>query len=209
MKSPERIAGALHGHAWLTSARASDAGVLLLLSPRGHAELHRQGRQSLLDSLQAHLTTQGLPAPREWRLPDVMPDARDTAAVARLLEAPRPRVATPTDEQQLDGCCKLTLRLPLDLVHFDDHFRKAPVLPGVVQVNWALALAAPRLHTSVHCREMEALKFQRLLRPGDVLQLSLHYEDEPGAERGKLHFAYHLDGAHCSSGRLRVVQTDD
>jgi 3-hydroxymyristoyl/3-hydroxydecanoyl-(acyl carrier protein) dehydratase len=95
--------------------------------------------------------------------------------------------------------------LPSDLILFDDHFRTAPVLPGVVQVAWALALAAPRLGTSNHCREMEALKFQRLLRPGDRLQLDLHYEDEPGTTLGKLHFAYRLAGQHCSSGRLRVT----
>lgn len=209
MKSPERIAHALDGHPWLTSACTSVAGVVLLLNPRGHAELHRQGRQALLDSLQAHLTTQGLPSPSDWRLLDAMPDAMDSAAVVRLLQTPRPRLPTPTAEHPFEGGWKLSLRLPLDLVHFDDHFRKAPVLPGVVQVNWALVLAAPRLGTSVHCREMEALKFQRLLRPGDQLELSLRYEDEPGAERGKLHFAYRLDGAHCSSGRLRVARTDD
>ncbi len=209
MNSPERIAGALDGHPWLTSACASDAGVLLLLNTCGHTELHRQGRQSLLDSLQAHLATKGLPSPHDWRLLDTMPDAMDPAAVVRLLKMPRPRVATPMAEHQLDGCWKLSLRLPLDLIHFDDHFRKAPVLPGVVQASWALAFAAPRLGTATDCREMEALKFQRLLRPGDQLELSLRYEDEPGAERGKLHFAYHLDGAHCSSGRLRVAKTHD
>lgn len=209
MTSPGRISGALDGHPWLTRACASDAGVLLLLNTCGHTELHRQGRQSLLDSLRDHLATLGLPSPRRWRLLDAMPNAMDPAAVVRLLKMPRPRVVTPVAEHQLDNCWKLSLRLPLDLIHFDDHFRKAPVLPGVVQVGWALGLAAPRLGTSTDCREMEALKFQRLLRPGDPLELSLRYEDEPGAECGKLHFAYHLDGEHCSSGRLRVARTHD
>lgn len=206
MTTAERISGALGGHPWLTNAWASDAGVLLLLNASGHAELHRQGRQCLLDSLQAHLTTQRLPSPRDWRLLDAAPDVMDAAAIVRLWQTPRPLIATPSAEQRVDGGWKLSLRLPLDLVHFDHHFRNAPVLAGVVQVGWALALSAPRLRTSPRCREMEALKFQRLLRPGDHLQLSLRYEDEPGAERGKLHFAYHLDGAHCSSGRLRVAQ---
>jgi 3-hydroxymyristoyl/3-hydroxydecanoyl-(acyl carrier protein) dehydratase len=209
MTLPERISGALENHPWLTSAYASDAGIVLLLNAWGHAEVHCQGRQSLLDSLQAHLTAQGLPAPRAWRLLDAMPDVMDDAAIVELLKASRPKMATPVAERHLDGIWTLSLRLPLDLVHFDDHFRKAPVLPGVVQVSWALALAAPRLGTSTHCRDMEALKFQRLLRPGDQLELSLRYEDEAGAERGKLHFAYHIDGAHCSSGRLRVVRTHD
>ncbi|MEO7066677.1 MAG: hypothetical protein ABI114_07195 [Rhodanobacter sp.] len=209
MTPAERIVETLDGHIWLAKAYACDAGVLLLLSAGGHAELLRQGRQSLLDTLHAQLTKQGLPPPNDWRLLDTMPDAMDTAAMTQLLQTPRPRMVTPSAEHQLDGGWKLSLRLPLDLVHFDGHFRKAPVLPGVVEVSWALTLAAPRLGTSPHCREMEAVKFQRLLRPGDQLELRLRYEDVPGAERGKLYFAYHLDGAHCSSGRLRVARTDD
>jgi 3-hydroxymyristoyl/3-hydroxydecanoyl-(acyl carrier protein) dehydratase len=111
-----------------------------------------------------------------------------------------PRAAELLDERVADGTWTLRLRLPPALAHFAGHFPGAPVLPGVLQVQWALALAAPRLGVAPRCREMEALKFQRLLRPGDVVELELRLD----AARGKLHFAYRLDGAHCSSGRLRV-----
>lgn len=104
------------------------------------------------------------------------------------------------DERQDDGAWVLRLRVPPELAHFPGHFPGAPVVPGVLQVQWALALAAPRLGIPPHCREMEALKFQRLLRPGDVVELELRLD----SGRGKLHFAYRLDEAHCSSGRLRV-----
>lgn len=99
-----------------------------------------------------------------------------------------------------DGAWLLRLRVPPQLPHFAGHFPGAPVLPGVLQVQWALALAAPRLGLVPHCREMEALKFQRLLRPGDEAELELRLD----AARGKLHFAYRADGRSCSSGRLRV-----
>ena len=207
MSPAERSCRVLDGHPWLAGAWASEAGIALLLNADGLGELHRQGRQSLLDALQASLVAHKHESPRHWRLLDVVPEATDAEAIDQLLQIPRPRVATPLSEQCVDGCWKLRLRLPLELIQFDGHFRKAPVLPGVIQAGWALALAVPRLGTATVCREMEALKFQRLLRPGDQLELSLRYEDEPGAERGKLHFAYHLDGAHCSSGRLRVART--
>ena len=209
MNSAERVSHALNDHPWLAGADACDAGVLLLLSPSGHAQLHRQGRQFLLEALQAYLAAKNLEPPRDWRLLDAAPVALDAANITRLVSAARPKMVTPSAEVERDGHWKLNLRLPLDLVHFDDHFRHAPVLPGVVQAHLALLLAAPRLHTSIHCREMEAVKFQRLLRPGDQLELSLRFGDEPGDERGKLHFAYHYDGAHCSSGRLRVARTHD
>lgn len=207
MTAANPLLNALREHPWLADAYVGDAGALLVLSAAGHTQALAQGRQSLLDALHKHLAGNAIAPPLDWRVLDAPPAAMDAQTIAQIFSLPRPRTLVPLSEEVRAGQWKLTLRLPLDLVHFDDHFRHAPVLAGVVQVNFALALAAPRLGTSQHCREMEALKFQRLLRPGDQLELSLRYEDEPGDERGKLYFAYHLDGAHCSSGRLRVAQT--
>lgn len=111
-----------------------------------------------------------------------------------------PRAPERLDEHRHDGACTLRLCIPPGLPHFAGHFPQAPVLPGALQLQWALALAAPRFGLAPRCREMEALKFQRLLRPGDVVELELRLD----AKRGKLHFAYRLDGTRCSSGRLRV-----
>lgn len=101
-------------------------------------------------------------------------------------------------EQQHDGVWTLALLVPHELVYFAGHFPAAPVLPGVVQIAWALALAAPRLGTPARCTLMEALKFQRLLRPGDRVELVLRYD----TARQKLHFAYRDGDKAYSSGRL-------
>lgn len=92
----------------------------------------------------------------------------------------------------------LSLYVPNDLAHLPGHFPGAPVVPGVVQVGWALALAAPRLGTPAHCRNMEALKFQQLLGPGDTVELHLRADHA----RGKLYFAYRQGTINYSSGRL-------
>lgn len=101
-------------------------------------------------------------------------------------------------EHEHDGVWTLELRIPPDLTYFPGHFPQAPVLPGVVQVAWALALASPRLGTPRHCKVMEALKFQRLLRPGDHVELVLRHD----RTRDKLHFAYRHGDVAYSSGRL-------
>ena len=44
------------------------------------------------------------------------------------------------------------------------------------------------------------MKFQRLLRPGDRVQLALRHD----AARGRLHFAYRSDDAPVSSAHLRL-----
>lgn len=101
-------------------------------------------------------------------------------------------------EQRDDDDCTLQLQVPVDLACFAGHFPQAPVLPGVAQVAWALRLAASRLGTSPYCREMETLKFQHLLRPGDRVTLTLRHDHT----NGKLHFAYREAGTAYSSGRL-------
>jgi hypothetical protein len=210
VSSPDTLRACLAKHPWLADAYAGNSGALLLLNAPGHAALRSQGRRSLLENLHAHLAAHTADPAGNLRLLDAAPGGLHTAEVDRLLQAPRPDRATLLAEHEHAGGWKLTLQLPLELIHFDGHFPQAPVLPGVLQVAWALALAAPRLGTSTHCREMEALKFQRVLHPGDRVELSLHFDaGQPSDDHGKLHFAYHQDGAHCSSGRLRVARPHD
>lgn len=102
------------------------------------------------------------------------------------------------DEMPDGDSCTLQLRVPVELDCLPGHFPGTPVVPGVVQVGWVLALAAPRLGCSAVCREMEALKFQRLLQPGDAVTLTLRLD----RARGKLHFAYRIGETGGSSGRL-------
>ena len=102
------------------------------------------------------------------------------------------------DDRRDGDECTLQLQVPADLAYFPGHFPRAPVLPGAVQVAWALQLATARLGTSAQCREMEALKFQRLLQPGDHVTLTLRLD----RVRGKLHFAYREGDTAYSSGRL-------
>lgn len=191
----------LQAHPWVDEAHAGHAsacasGIVVRLSPVGVSALRRHGRQTLLDALQGELSAPV--QPENWRLFDRWPDDFAPENVDALLHRPRPTDAELLAEHRDGGDCTLQLRVPLDLVHFDGHFPRAPILPGAVQIAWALTLAAPRLGTPPHCRQMEVLKFQHLLRPGDRVELLLHHD----ATRHKLHFAYRLGELACSSGRL-------
>jgi 3-hydroxymyristoyl/3-hydroxydecanoyl-(acyl carrier protein) dehydratase len=90
------------------------------------------------------------------------------------------------------------LYLPPNLVYFRGHFPQHPVLPGVVQVHWAVALAAP-LGIGGSLEKMERLKFNRLLTPGTTLKLSL-----ATVGPGTVEFRYHDSEGTYSSGRLRA-----
>ena len=93
---------------------------------------------------------------------------------------------------------ELELLVPADLEYFRGHFSGAPVVPGVVQIKWALDFAARYLGVNGAFAGMEALKFQQVMRPGARVTLLLHY----AAPAHKLHFSYQYEQARYSSGRL-------
>lgn len=198
-----RIAAHLRTHPWVDDAQwgyATDApGMLLALTREGIEALCRQGRQRLVDALQTYVNTAGyVDAPLTYRLFDVMPALVSAQQIDAMLQSPLPHDVQPDEEHEHDGVWTLALRIPLDLAYFPGHFPQAPVLPGAVQVGWALAFASARLGTPLRCHVMEALKFQQLLRPGDRADLTLRYDPV----RHKLHFAYRYGETSYSSGRL-------
>jgi predicted hotdog family 3-hydroxylacyl-ACP dehydratase len=87
-------------------------------------------------------------------------------------------------------------RVPADLPHFAGHFPGEPLLPGVVQLEWALALASERLGLGGAPCALEALKFREPLRPGQAFELRLE-------ARSGLRFELESEGRGIASGRVR------
>lgn len=84
------------------------------------------------------------------------------------------------------------------LLYFEGHFPGRPVLPGVVQVHWAVQFARRGLGQAGRFKGIEALKFHRIIEPLVPLTLTL----EQAADTGKLHFSYEsADGVH-SRGKI-------
>ncbi|MEN5241261.1 AMP-binding protein [Pseudomonas atacamensis] len=202
---------ALAAHDWVAEARLgvvqenrASLGALLVLSESGLFALREHGRRELTETLRKHLSQhcEALALPRRWRLLRQMPlnsqGKLAQADVEALLLAARPKAPEVLEQNASDGEWSLQLSVPPDLAYFSGHFPKAPVLPGVVQVEWALNLGRQLLKLDGAFAGMEVLKFQQLVRPGDEIQLHLRFD----GERGKLYFAYRNDTATCSSGRI-------
>ena len=208
---------ALGAHDWVAEARLGVVqenravlGALLVLSDAGLFALREHGRRSLTEALRKHLSQhcEALALPRRWRLVRQLPlnsqGKLPQADIEALLLAPRPKAPEVLEQVETDGEWSLQLSVPPDLAYFSGHFPKAPVLPGVVQVEWALNLGRQLLNLPGKFAGMEVLKFQQLVRPGDEVQLHLRFDPE----RGKLYFAYRNDTATCSSGRLLLGAAD-
>ena len=209
---------ALMAHDWVCDARLgvvqenrASLGALLVLSEQGLHALRNQGRRTLTQELRQHLSQhcEALALPRRWRLLRQLPlnaqGKLSQADVEALLLAPRPKAPQVLEQIEVDGEWSLQLAVPPDLAYFSGHFPQTPVLPGVVQVEWALNLGQQLMNLPAKFAGMEVLKFQQLVRPGDEIQLHLRFDPV----RGKLYFAYRNETATCSSGRILLEVSGD
>ena len=208
---------ALAAHPWVAEARLgviednrAYLGALLVPSSEGLHVLRNQGRRVLTEGLRQHLKghCEPLALPRRWRLLHELPGNAQgklgQAEVDTLLAAPRPDKPQILDAREQDGEWQLHLRIPLDLRYFSGHFPSTPVLPGVVQIDWVLHLAPGYLTIPPRFVGMEVLKFQQLLRPGDLASLTFRFDPA----RNKLYFSYQIGDSAASSGRIVLGAAD-
>jgi acyl-CoA synthetase (AMP-forming)/AMP-acid ligase II len=173
----------------------------------GRALLEEGGKNALNARLRTQLAA-GLEAvalPRRWRYLDAMPvNAQGKTTQAGLLalldgtSAERPRFPSLTVLEREPARALLELTVPADLLYFDGHFTVAPVLPGVVQVDWAMHYGREYLGLGGAFGGINALKFQQMIRPAQPVRLELIHD---GA-KGSLNFRYFSDAGMHASGRI-------
>ena len=91
---------------------------------------------------------------------------------------------------------ELDLFVPGTLDFFPDHFAQFRVLPGVVQIDWAITLGREHFALTGAFRGLRAVKFLRPIQPDTAVTLAL----ARGAP-GELSFAYRTGDQPYSSGR--------
>lgn len=108
------------------------------------------------------------------------------------MTSPMPEILATTHEGDR---VRLELRVPGELALFKEHFPEAPILPGVVQIDWAIRLARRHFAWNGAFTALEGLKFQEPIPPETRLTLELDFD----AARGRLGFAYlSATGKHAS-----------
>jgi 3-hydroxymyristoyl/3-hydroxydecanoyl-(acyl carrier protein) dehydratase len=107
---------------------------------------------------------------------------------------------------RVDGAVvHIELRIPENLCYFEGHFPDCSLLPGVVQMDWAIAFG--RKHFAEYFAQrprfdhLANVKFMRVIVPGKVVTLRLREI----VDRGELGFEYCIDDVVCSSGQLGFV----
>jgi 3-hydroxymyristoyl/3-hydroxydecanoyl-(acyl carrier protein) dehydratase len=98
-----------------------------------------------------------------------------------------------------DMRCERTLAVPESSEDWlAGHFPGFPVVPGFVQLGWVIDAAQDLVGRALVVRRLDALKFHRLLRPLDVVHLTV----EIAASRTSVSFRVWNASHVFSSGRL-------
>jgi len=94
----------------------------------------------------------------------------------------------------------LHLHIAPDLKWFEGHFPDNPVLPGVVQVHWAVSLAKKLLVADKQFNKVENLKFKSVVLPN--MDLVLRFTEMQAGEKIRFSFLSADSSEVHSEGRL-------
>jgi acyl-CoA synthetase (AMP-forming)/AMP-acid ligase II/3-hydroxymyristoyl/3-hydroxydecanoyl-(acyl carrier protein) dehydratase len=194
----------------VSEERRQRVAAFVVLSTEGRLQLEARGKlrvdRMLRDQLRASVDTIALP--RIWRYLDAFPvNAQGKTTHADLLALLESRRATQPLERLVERDARravFELVAPLELVYFDGHFSGAPILPGVVQIDWAIAYGRKCFDLPPIFRGIHALKFQRVIPPETPITLELLHDP------GKSSLAFKITsevGAHAS-GRILFGAAD-
>ena len=93
---------------------------------------------------------------------------------------------------------ELDLLVAADCPWFEGHFPGQPILPGVVQIGWAVHFARELYGFEPVATTLEQIKFKRPILPGARLTLHL----TPAKDGRKLRYEYRDATTSYSSGTL-------
>jgi len=204
----------LGAHPWVEAAalvplvgRRQSVGAVLVLGKEGRERLRADGRRVVTQALRKHLARyfDAVLLPRHWRFPDRLPtDARGKLPVAALAALFAGDDGGPLFPEVVrvdtDGVhrAELDLCVTPEIAHFAGHFPGAAILPGVVQVDWAVHFARWHLPLQGEFSALQNLKFLAVVQPGEELRLTLVWD----AEQRRLDFSYSTPARRYSTGRI-------
>lgn len=217
LEYPERrleyLASRLRVHPWVRDARvflqAAATGriaesepptALVVPSAEGVRALRLGGKQRLVAAWEPYLGRNGQPGSPGldlWLVDALPPVGREPEAVA---DASRtvPMVGDFVHDARLPSLtCRV--RVPYELPVFRGHFPSRPIVPGVVQIGWAVDIARAEGVVAGTFIGISGAKFRRVLQPG--MNLGLRLDGDDGSRQ--LRFEYSLGSTVVSGGRVQ------
>jgi 3-hydroxymyristoyl/3-hydroxydecanoyl-(acyl carrier protein) dehydratase len=96
---------------------------------------------------------------------------------------------------------EMVFRIPEDLAYCEGHFPDIPIVPGVVQLHWAVEFAQDLFKIPLEVLQANQVKFSNLMRPGAIVQLTLEHLTEKHA----ITYRYQSGEKMYSSGSIHYL----
>ena len=222
-----RMTSTLRSHEWLEEAalttieREGDARVaaVVVASSLGLEALKRDGRHVFTRGLRSVLGSSWDPAlhPRYWRIEDELPENAQGKVTREAIQSlfqthsaesscpDRPEVL---EEHRGSDFIERICLVPSDLSCFAGHFPGRPVVPGVLQLDWAMELLALLQEAPPVVEEIELLKFLAPLEPGARFRLHVRATEiskDAQAAISKMEFSLWNGEERLTVGRVRLA----
>ncbi len=214
----------LQQHVWVDAAALTTAerdaeprvAAVIVPSTAGQAVLDDEGRPALCRGLREALAESWDPVlhPRLWRVvPELPEDVRGKVTRAALdalfRTTDRDAVDRPEILEEVRGSdfIERSCRVPQDLACFSGHFPGFPVVPGVVQLDWAMDLAEAIHGRPPMIEEIESLKLRSKLEPGNAFRLQVRLASTSEEAPLRMDFRMWTEEDTVSVGRVRLAGT--
>ncbi|MFM2029346.1 MAG: hypothetical protein RL517_537 [Pseudomonadota bacterium] len=188
----------------IENGRRSQLGAVLKLSPSGLDALKVDGRLKLINGLKDSLRgkVNSIAIPRRWRFVDDFPvnslgkvlKANLDSLFSEKLKAPI-IISLKAEENSVE----LVLDMLKSLDCFNGHFDNFPIVPGVALLEWAVKISEGHLVKNHIFSGMSQIKFQKFIKPNQVICLRLGFNPESM----NLKYQYHSADVVYSSGILK------
>ncbi|NMH60664.1 hypothetical protein [Alteromonas ponticola] len=100
-----------------------------------------------------------------------------------------------------DDAVVINLYVDDNLRWFQGHFPEQPVLPGIVQIDWAGTLARALMVGDNSFKQLINIKFKTMVMPNTAMQLELTYQ----ADKGSLKFHFFNENTSFSQGSFKFI----
>lgn len=159
----------------LEDARRSLA-VVATLRDEGIRLLRTRGKFALVQTLRATLaqSLERTCLPRRWRFVSELPEnsmgKTTTTALAALFS---PTALQSVLVERMETSARYVVAVAANLPYFEGHFPQFAILPGLTQIQWAVALAREAFAPPPYFAGLRQLKFMKPIRPGDTIEVQL------------------------------------
>ncbi|TDM05729.1 MAG: AMP-dependent synthetase [Ideonella sp. MAG2] len=174
---------------------------VVVLTEAGRQALTLQGKKTLTDGYKKALlqVVERVALPRRWRLVAALPvNAQGKVTESLLTQLFRPEQPPVQWLDRTPTQALAMLDIVPELAVFDGHFQDHPLVPGVAQLDWAIALGRECFSPKGAFSQVDQLKFQVPIFPGRQIQLHLQWD----AVRSVLSFQFHSGELKHSGGKV-------